>query len=702
MSGTGDDIHQEFLAEAQELVETVSRDLLLLSEGASRGHLDPGLLNEVFRCVHTLKGIAAMFGHMHLGTLAHVLEDLLDDLRLGRLEFTQRVLDVLFDSVEQFQRLLALPDPAAPSEAKSVEDFVAVIHKLVPTNAEPEADPLHDYQLDDSVLSVLTEYEENRLRASIRQGLKLFQLTARFDLMAMDQSIDELKEVAQPEAEIITYLPSPDGTDADVIELQILVASELDLAAMREKFFEKYGQVRAIEKKGEEELTAPPPVRLTTGIPPQAGRTSRPPRVSEGVAQLIFEDAGGTGLSGGVANTVRVDIGKLDHLMSVVGELGLVRSAVGRVVERLDEDARDRQAKTELQRITRGFDRQLGELQSGILDVRMVPLGQVFNKLARTARQAAREHGKEVRFVVTGAETEVDKLIVEELADPLMHLVRNAIDHGIEEPGVREQFEKNRVGTLALNAYQKGSNVVIEVEDDGAGIDPASLRATAITKGLLTEEAGESTPDSELLDFIFVPGFSTKGAITDLSGRGVGMDVVKTNIARLGGVIGVESEGGTGTKITITLPITLAIIRALIVRVAHQTYALPVTVVNEVLPYEPTATQTIQGRPVLSLRGETLRICPLADLLGLRIGSIPRYVVVVSMANRRLGFVVDALEGQRDVIIKALGKSLSSVRGFAGAADLGDQSVALVLDTPSLLEEALGSGEPRPMLESFA
>ncbi len=697
MSGIGDDIQQEFLAEAHELVETVSRDLLLLSEGATQGRLDPGLLNEVFRCVHTLKGIAGMFGHAHVGTIAHVLEDLLDDLRLGRLEFTQQVLDVLFDGVEHFQRLLQLEDPSAASEAKTVEAFVKRIHKIAPANAAPPADPLEAYHIEDSVLSVLTEFEENRLRACIRQGLRLFQLRTHFDLMSMDQSIDELKSVAQPEAEIITYLPSADGSDGDILELEILVASDLDIAAMREKFFERYGQVKPIEKRDQGAASAPAPIRLTTGIPPLAKRTSLPPKTSDGVAQLIFEDTAAS--TAVIANSVRVDINKLDHLMSVVGELGLVRSAVGRMMERLHADARDRQATAELQRITRGFDRQLGELQAGILDVRMVPLGQVFNKLARTARQAAREHGKEVRFVVTGADTEIDKLIVEELADPLMHLVRNSIDHGIEEPGVRERFEKNRVGTLALNAYQKGSKVVIEVEDDGAGINPQALRETAITKGLLTEEAGTSTPDSELLDLIFIPGFSTKGTITDLSGRGVGMDVVKTNIARLGGIIGVESEGGTGTKITITLPITLAIIRALIVRVAQQTYALPVTAVKEVLPYDPAMVKTIQGRPVISLRGETLRVCGLADLLNIKDETSSRYVVVVAMANRRSGFVVDALEGQRDVIIKALGKSLSHVRGFAGAADLGDQSVALVLDAPALLEEALGAGEMRSVME---
>jgi two-component system chemotaxis sensor kinase CheA len=331
----------------------------------------------------------------------------------------------------------------------------------------------------------------------------------------------------------------------------------------------------------------------------------------------------------------------------------------------------------------------------------MVPLGQVFNKLARIVRQAAREHDKQVRLVVTGADTEVDKLIVEELTDPLMHLVRNAIDHGIESPDVRHRAKKRGEGTLALNAYHKGSNVVIEVEDDGGGMDPGALRDEAIERGLLTKEAGEEMSRQEMLNLIFLPGFSTRSEITDMSGRGVGMDVVKTNILRLGGMISIASERGTGTKITVTLPITLAIIRALVVTVASRTFAIPLTAVREAIPYVSRDVRTIQGREVITLRGETLALCDLARLFGFRESSHRdgQFVVVGSMGNRELGFVVDALVGQEDVIIKSLGKSLSSVHGFAGATDLGDQKVALVLDAPALFTEYFDGPEAFRMLE---
>jgi two-component system chemotaxis sensor kinase CheA len=354
----------------------------------------------------------------------------------------------------------------------------------------------------------------------------------------------------------------------------------------------------------------------------------------------------------------------------------------------------------DLDRIGRGFERQLSELRTGILDVRMVPLGQVFNKFARIVRQAAREHDKEVRLVITGANTEVDKLIVEELTDPLMHLIRNAIDHGIESGDARTRVAKPPEGTLALNAYHKGSNVVIEVEDDGGGMNAQQLRETAVSRGLLSADVSQELTRQEMLNLVFLPGLSTRSEITDLSGRGVGMDVVKTNILRLGGMISIESEQGIGTKITVTLPITLAIIRALIVTVASRTFALPITAVREAIPYVPEDVRTIQGREVITLRGETLAICDLARVFGFRGSSREegRFVVVGSMGTRELGFVVDGLIGQEDVIIKALGKSLASVRGFAGATDLGDQKVALVLDAPALFAEYFdGPDAPRAL-----
>ena len=328
----------------------------------------------------------------------------------------------------------------------------------------------------------------------------------------------------------------------------------------------------------------------------------------------------------------------------------------------------------------------------------MVPLGQAFDKLARVVRQISREHGREVNLVVTGAETEIDKLIVEELSDPLMHMIRNAIDHGIESREERLRVGKPALGTIALNAFQKGNHVVIEVEDDGKGMDPRALVAAAVRRGMVThDEAKELTP-REIFALAFMPGFTTKEVATDLSGRGVGLDVVKTNIAKLGGVVDITSDVGIGTKMTITLPITLAIINVLLVEIGKGLFAVPLAAVEEAIALDESQVRTIESCEVLTVRGASLPICRLARLFGLTIrpnDRIRSFVVIAQVGNHRLGFVVDELIGQQDIVIKPLGKSLKAVRGFAGATELGDQRVALVVDVAALMEEVLMPGETR-------
>jgi two-component system chemotaxis sensor kinase CheA len=303
-----------------------------------------------------------------------------------------------------------------------------------------------------------------------------------------------------------------------------------------------------------------------------------------------------------------------------------------------------------------------------------------------------------VNLVVTGAETEIDKLIVEELSDPLMHMIRNAIDHGIEPRDDRLAVAKPPVGTIALNAFQKGNHVVIEVEDDGRGMDPEVLLEVAVKRGIVTrDEAGELSP-REVLGLVFMAGFTTKDVATDLSGRGVGLDVVKTNIAKLGGVVDITSEVGIGTKMTITLPITLAIINVLLVEIGARLFAVPLANVEEAIALDETQVRTVESREVLTVRGSSLPICRLSRLFGVapRPRDRPRsFVVIAQVGNRRLGLVVDELVGQQDIVIKPLGKSLKSVRGFAGATELGDQRVALVLDAAALIEEVLLPTETR-------
>jgi two-component system chemotaxis sensor kinase CheA len=735
---SGDGVREEFLAEAQEIVETLSRDLLVLDQGQKEGSSDPDLVNEVFRGVHTLKGIAGMFGYHQVGAVAHALEDLLEDLRLGRVELSQEVLDVLFEGVENFQRLLGSTKMPQESSDVDLSHYALSIERVSSQRSESD-DPLETYDIDPGVLAVLTEYEEHRLRTNVKQGVPLYRLKVRFSLAEIDTALEKLKSAAKPLAEIITYLPSMGESDTDSIELDVLLASKADQARLDSVLAGPDASLAAVPPRMlQSDSSAPPrpdpprPDPSRPGSPPSSPRRASsspvavgppstrtgaksgraggppstdsvrrpPPPLREPRAAVVapddLEDGADAISLRSLSQTVRVDIRKLDYLMNLVGELAIVKSAVSRLTERIRGSVELRQLAIELHRVNRGFERHLEELQDGILDVRMVPLRQVFDKLARVVRQVAREHEKEIRLVVTGADTEVDKLIVEELSDPLMHIIRNAIDHGIEKPKMRELAGKPTVGTLALNAFQKGNHVLIEVEDDGVGMSTEKLFETAVRRGILSSDARHELTSDEILNVIFLPGFTTRSAITDLSGRGVGMDVAKTNISRLGGVVDVQSEHGIGTKFTITLPITLAIISALVVRVAGRVFAIPLTSVQEALLLNPSAIRTVEGREVITLRGGTLPLCWLSRLFQLtHEGSVParQFVVVSMLGNRRLGFVVDELYGQQDIVIKALGKSLQRVRGFAGATDIGDQRVALVVDAPALLEDFLASAE---------
>jgi two-component system chemotaxis sensor kinase CheA len=730
----GDKARDEFLSEAQELVDGLGRDLLQLDEGLKRGKLDAELINDVFRAVHTLKGLSGLFGATRMAGLSHELEDVLDDLRLGRVEITQVVLDTLFQAVTLYSRILAAESGEADDPAADIEQLLIALGQMSQRRAGGGGPGVvAQYDLDPGLLGVLTEYEEHRLRANIQQGQGLYRIKVRFSLSTIDSALDELKAKARPHGEIITYLPTGSGTDIDTVELEILMASRASIELLRSAITGPNVAIEEVRKRTTSVTPAlPPPSASMTPPPPHAAaHDSLPPPTVMGpalrreTASFPAEDAAPEKTStsmvpappaaktGGarapmvpgevslrsVSQTVRVDIRKLDRLMTVVGELAIVKTAITNLAERVRGRSFDaRELAVELARLNRTFDRHLSQMQSGILEVRMVPLGQAFDKLARVVRQISREHGKEVNLVVTGAETEIDKLIVEELSDPLMHMIRNAIDHGTETRDERLRVGKPPVGTIALNAFQKGNHVVIEVEDDGRGMDPEALLAAAVRRGIVSaDEAKELTP-RELLALVFTPGFTTKEVATDLSGRGVGLDVVKTNIAKLGGVVDITSDIGIGTKMTITLPITLAIINVLLVEIGPRLFAIPLAAVEEAIALDPAQVRTIEGREVLTVRGASLPICRLSKLFG--VPARPRarqraFVVIAQMGNRRLGFVVDELVGQQDIVIKALGKSLSKVRGFAGATELGDQRVALVLDVASLVEEVLAPNETR-------
>jgi len=732
----GDRARDEFLSEAQEIVEGLGRDLLALDEGVRAERIDPTLINDVFRAVHTVKGLAGLFGATKMASLSHELEDLLHQLRLGQVELTASTLDILFRSVELYGAILQMEKEGVDQPLPQVDELIRELHRSAGRAAEtPTSEDVYD--IDPSLLAVLTEYEEHRLRTNIAQGLGLYRLRVQFQLATIDQALDELKAKAKPHGEIITYLPTGEGADADSIELDILMASGSSLAELSLVLGGGGVELQEIPRRverasGTNPAALPPPKptpsdRVVSG--PSAPSVSiLPPSRNDGPASIGIKAGAEVGTIRSVAQTVRVDIHKLDRLMNIVGELSLVRTSLAHIVERLRTEHGNREITSDLHRLQRTLDRRVGDMQQGILEVRMVPLGQVFDKLARVVRQISREADKLVNLVITGAETEVDKLIVEELSDPLMHMMRNAIDHGIEKRAEREAVGKPAVGTIALNAFQKGNHVVIEIEDDGRGIDTHKLLDKAMRGGLMGVEEAHGIGRAELLNLVFIPGLSTKEDVSELSGRGVGMDVVKTNISKLGGVIDLQSEPGIGTKMTVTLPITLAIISALIVRIAGRLFAIPLANVQEAVPLDPAAVRTIDGREVITLRGSTLQLCRLARLFGLdelgeteltpsewsspiSAGSRPsraaslggknrQFIVVTAAGAKRLGLVVGTLLGEEDIVIKTLGPSLKGVKGIAGASPLADQQIALVIDAPALVEELHIQGERgRPALE---
>ncbi len=666
---------RDFLGEAEEIIETLNLDLMSLGDSAESGECDPDLVNGIFRGAHSIKGLAGMFGFDDVSALAHHMENLLDWLRMGKVRLSGSLVETLFDGLETLTRLVH-----GKSEVEGFTvDLAPILSRIEAAlggEDASETDPLAGLQIDPEILSVLTEYEEHRLLENAQKGKNLVRILATFDLSTFDQELAEISEILKKNGEVISTLPCP-GDMADKIAFQLIYgtalgAPEVSAALDREEI--------AVEALGGE--TSPPGEKPSpvADVPMETPPTESP----ESEAR---EPSAGSLRS--ISRTVRVDIDKLDHLMNIVGELVLSKGAIGNICAQLKMDL-EGELPNELQKATRMLERRLHELQQGVMDVRMVPVGQLFEKMNRIVRRVATEQGKKVTLDLRGADTELDKLIIEDLSDPLMHIIRNAIDHGIESSAERRAAGKPEKGTICLWASQKGNHVVIEIRDDGRGIDTQKVRHKAIEKGLISENAELSR--DEVFDLIFMPGFSTRDQVSDLSGRGVGMDVVKNNIAMLSGMIEMDSHPGAGTSMAITLPITLAIIKALIVRTSGKTYAIPINSVMETLMIEPSAVRTIERREVIELRNSTLPLLRLDRVFNLdrpTTGNERFFIAVVGLAEKKVGIVVDELLGQQDVVIKSLGETLSFVRGIAGAADLGNQKTILVLDVGGLMSEAL-------------
>ena len=676
----GNKADREFVSEAEEILETMRARLADLSDRLGAGaEADPEIVNALFRAAHSLKALAGMFRFDPISALAHRLEDVLDGLRLGRVPLSAPLLGWIDETVALFASLLGqVGDSAALAGIRGADRGARPrgIAALTAPRAEPE-DEFASLDLDPNVLRALTEYEEHRLRENLRRGRHIALVDAPFEIKTFEEGLAELSGALRENGEVLSTLPAPGDSLESQIRFSLLVATDLPEAELAARI-EFPGATMRTVRAGLAAADRRADDRVARSSRP---RSPRPTRRHAAIPELESLKS--------ISDTVRVDIRKLDDLMNLVGELVIQRGAIGELIARLAAQDETARIGGEFAKVHKALDRKLRELQSAVLEVRMVPLRQVFEKVSRVVRRLRRELGKQVELEIRGADTELDKLIVEALVDPLMHVVRNALDHAIEPADERRAQLKDETGRISIDAFQRGSHVVIEVRDDGRGIDRAALRRRAEQLGLV--EPGAALSEKETLDLIFAPGISTRDEVTETSGRGVGMDIVRSNLAALGGVVDVESTPGRGTAIAMTLPITLAIIQSLIVGVRDRRFAIPLNSVLETLVIDPSAIQLSEGRALLNLRGTPLLLRRIDEEFGLDERRARGAPVRDRDRHRRPArrAVVDRLEGQQDTVIKPIQGPVQNLRGISGATDLGDQDPVLVLDLSALVEDAL-------------
>jgi len=703
MSDHGTSAHnkaiKDFLAEAEEIVEQLGTELADLSDMAEGGDFNPDILNSIFRGAHSLKGLAGMFGFTEISELSHNLENLLDWLRLGKIPLNQQLMPVLFDSHDLLTSLVrTLSDGESHSKSNEIAVCISKINaRLAPPEKTSGSSPLESLGLSEQVTGALTEYEEHRLLDNISKGRTIFNVHTSFDLCTFDQELAAVTDILKTCGEVISTLPSVGGNLETHIDFEILFGSTRlldDLKSMVESDSVSVKQLGA-------SVAAVATVIATPSEPPRVPAVVAPAPVSDSNTNIPVQQpavapapaSDESALSAkSMSRTVRVDIGKLDELMNIVGELVLAHSTIAGVTAKMRNEGFSRMA-IELGKAAKGLERKLTDLQKGVMEIRMIPVGQLYEKMSRIVRKISREQGKKVELKFFGADTELDKLIVEDISDPMMHIIRNAIDHGIESRETRIARGKDEKGTIRISSFQKGNHVVIEVEDDGNGIDVEKVKNKALQKGLVSDISSMS--EREAIDLLFLPGFSTADKVSEVSGRGVGMDVVKNNIAAISGMVDIETRKGEGSRFIITLPITLAIIKALIISCSGRTYALPITSVLESLLMTDREIMTVERKEVIQLRESTLPLLRLERYFDIN-RSVERpdefYVVVVGVAEKRLGIVVDDLLGQQDIVIKPLGEAFKRFKGISGAADLGDQRTILVLDVGGIVNETMRSG----------
>ncbi len=705
-----EEILQDFLVEAGEILEQLSEQLVDLEHRPE----DSELLNSIFRGFHTVKGGAGFLQLTPLVDCCHIAENVFDKLRNNELQVSTHLMDVVLQSLdsvnEMFDAVRAgeAPEPADPEvlealgaiargEAAPAEADVVVAD--VPEPAAPAAGngDQADAEFDDMLSSLGTEAEVAPAAAPVEPAqapadsdeITPEEFEALLDqLHGSGQPTGSVSEPVTPEpaVEPVTPQPAAAGDDNMITEDEFeKLLDELQSQGKGAFSAESGLAADSSDVKPEVVAAAPsqpaaPPVKpAAQAAAPVVAAPEKPVAAKKPKAAAKKPRAEKAPVA---ETTVRVDTQRLDEIMNMVGELVLVRNRMVRLGHKVGDE--------EVTKAVGSLDMVTADLQMSVMKTRMQPIKKVFGRFPRVVRDLARALKKEVNLVLQGEDTDLDKNLVEALADPLVHLVRNAVDHGVESPEVREAAGKPRVGQVVLAAEQEGDHILLSIDDDGAGMDADLLRGIAVEKGLFDQDGADRLSDNECFNLIFAPGFSTKKEISDVSGRGVGMDVVKTKITQLNGSLNIDSVPGRGSRIEIKVPLTLAIMPTLMVMLGDQAFALPLVNVNEIFHLDLTQTNVVDGQEVVVVREKALPLFHLKRWLVEDCSHEPLpgngHVVIVSIGTKRIGFIVDQLVGQEEVVIKPLGKMLLGTPGMAGATITGDGRIALILDIPNLLK----------------
>lgn len=678
---------KDFQAESEELLDGISMQLRELEHSLTTKQPKPEVINAVFRGIHSLKGLSGMLGYAKISQLTHDLENLLDELRMGKISLSHQLIDFLYDCLDALNVLtIELTDPSMTDDFQIMPLLRRIEEFLEERKGEDSHTIFDEIELDPNIIKVLTEYEEYRLSDNIRRRVNLFSLIASFNFETFDEELTRLNGGLREIGEIITTLPSIEPISETEIQFNLILGTEYDEEKLDELFSVFALKIQRIPYTKPSRVSDMPGNRQEkSAAAVTAGTTAQSASGSENQCEPA-PDADDAKEQRSIASgkTVRVSLEKIDGVLNMIGELAITRSVIDQIARDLRDYAGFHQAY-ELLKINRGLEKQIMRLQTRILEIRMVPLDQLFSRLSRNIAKLARDIDKSISLHIVGEETELDKMIIEELSDPLLHILRNAIDHGIENADDRVRLGKSAEGNVWIQAYQKGNYVIIEVRDDGRGLDVDAIRKKAITSGLMQKDERIRTED--LFQFIFLPGFSTRDKASTLSGRGVGMDVVRKNISMMNGTIRIYSQPDQGTTFVIGIPITMAVISAMLVQIAGEKYAIPLTSIIRSITYSADKVSSIEGKEVINFNELPIPLIRLRHYFSLtETNGHDRFAVLVHSAEKRAALVVDQLLGRQDIVIKSLGKRLQNFPGIAGGTEIGDKRAILVLDVASLLD----------------